>query len=78
MPPRYFITEPVPRGEEWYQIHDSQSQSYYREENFAVITIFKDVPDAQELIQELCGMLNGITGRPCVPVAIRDSIGFGG
>lgn len=55
---RYIVTKPVltPEGNDYWTVADTESNI---EENFAVVSIFKGVPDAGQMAYDLCDRLNG-------------------
>lgn len=55
---RYIITAPVPGGEDWWRVADTQAQEYGQEDNFAVAEFFGKMPNAEQEAQGLCDRLN--------------------
>ena len=55
---RYKVTPPVNGGYAWYNVIDTESHKYWGEDNFAVVTVFKNVPNAESVAQEICDKLN--------------------
>lgn len=55
MSPRYIVSGPVPSGDQWYRIADTQSPHY---PNFAVAQFSPDLDFAQREADELCRRLN--------------------
>lgn len=66
MSPRYIVSGPVPGGDQWYRIADTQSPHY---PNFAVAQFSPDLDFAQREADELCRRLNKGENR-------RKSIGI--
>ena len=58
MKKRYEVTPPVEGGYAWYNVIDTESHKYWGEDNFAVVTVFKDVPNAKAVAEQVCETLN--------------------
>ena len=54
---RYIVTEPVPGGEAYYFVADTESPVY---PNFGLVSISEHTPDAGKLAREICDRLNGV------------------
>ncbi len=52
---RYFVTEPVEGGYEYYDVCDRTSSI---RPNFALVTISRHMPHAKELAEAVCETLN--------------------
>jgi hypothetical protein len=55
---RYFVTAPVPGGDAWWLVHDSQAHLYGEEDNFSVATFSAKMPGAEAAARGLCDKLN--------------------
>jgi hypothetical protein len=52
---RYFITKPIPGGYAYFDIRDQES---VLGENFSVATFWKDMPNVEKEVEDLCAVLN--------------------
>lgn len=55
--PRYCVTAPIPHGNAWWGIADTQSTVM---PNFGVANISIHMPHAEREIHKLCDRLNGV------------------
>lgn len=53
---RYKLVPPVRNGYSFWLIADTESPIY---QNFPIVRIYKDFPDAQNVVNSLLGFLNG-------------------
>lgn len=61
MTTRYIVTEPVPHGNAWWRVADTQNK---HTENQTMADFFRDMPNAEQEARALCQRLNeGIEGR---------------